>query len=275
MLQFTINEEKCTKCGACSRECPTMIIDGRQGVPFIKEGREKGCIKCQHCLAVCPTAALSILGKDPEQSIPVGTDIPDAKAMTTLIKTRRSIRKFKPEILEAGVLSELLETAAYAPTGHNKNQVLLSVTDSLEQRDKVRTLVYDSIKTAMDNDTLPAALGMFAKFQSVWEGKGIDILFRNAPHIIIASGPTDNSNAVHDGVISLSYLELVANTMGLGTLWDGLAKAVFNMIDSTLATQLGIPADHTISYIMIVGNPATKYHRSVQSEGLHLNTISL
>ncbi len=273
MLDFKIDKTKCTQCGLCVKECPTLIIDGKNGIPEIKQGKEKNCIRCQHCLAVCPTGALSIFGKNPEDSIPVGDGESHPLELEKLIKTRRSIRKFKNEEVSKEQIQELLETSAYAPTGHNKNQVLLSVTETKDQLAKVRELVYNAIKREKEN--LSPELAMFGNFQKVWEEKGVDILFRNAPHLIIASAKASNSNGVVDSIISLSYFELLANAMGLGTLWDGLLKAVMEHIAPEIKVALSIPEDHTIAYMMVFGKPAIKYARSVQSEGLNLNKISL
>ncbi len=275
MLDFKIDKAKCTQCGMCSKECPTLIINGKNGIPEIKEEKEKNCIKCQHCLAICPTGALSILGKNPEDSIPVDGEVLSSDQLGKLIKTRRSIRRFKKEEISQEQLQELLPTAAYAPTGHNKNQVLLTVADTKQQLSKVRVLVYDAIKKVKEEGALLPALAMFGNFQTLWEEKGVDVLFRDAPHMIMASTPKANSNGPSDCVISLSYFELMANAMGIGTLWDGLAKVVFEQIDPQLKTVLGIPEDHQIGYMMVFGLPAVKFARSIQSEGLNLNKINL
>ena len=275
MIDFKIDKEKCIKCKLCAQECPVLIIDAKTEYPEIKEGKEGNCIKCQHCLAVCPTAALSIWGKNPEDSIPVSDEIPKPEEMERLIKTRRSIRRFKQEEISVDQIQTLLKTTAYAPTGHNKNQVLLSVTKTRIETGKVRALVYMGIKTAVENGTLRPALGMFANFQSMWENKGVDVLFRNAPHFIVASAPIANSNGINDCMISLSYFELLANSMGIGILWNGLVKMVFDTIAPELKLELGIPADHKVAYIMVFGKAAVKYARAVQSDGLNLNTIEL
>ena len=275
MLDFKIDKAKCTQCGMCSKECPTLIINGKNGIPEIKEGKEGNCIKCQHCLAICPTGALSILGKNPEDSISVDEEVLSSDQLGKLIKTRRSIRRFKKEEISQEQLQELLQTAAYAPTGHNKNQVLLTVADIKQQLSKVRVLVYDAIKKVKEEGTLSPALAMFGNFQTLWEEKGVDVLFRDAPHMIVASTPKANPNGPSDCVISLSYFELMANAMGIGTLWDGLAKVVFEQIDPQLKTVLGIPEGHQIGYMMVFGLPAVKFARSIQSEGLNLNKINL
>lgn len=273
MLNFKIDQEKCIECGKCSKECPVLIIDGKNGIPVIKEGKEKNCIQCQHCLAICPTGALSIFGKDPKNSIPVSDNIPSPDQIGQLIKTRRTIRKYKDELLDEALLNDLLETAAYAPTGHNKNQVLISITDNFASRDKVRNLVYNTIKKAVEDETLPKSMAMFANFQRVWEAKGIDVLFRNAPHIMFTSAPEEITSSVADCVISMSYFELYANTQGIGTLWDGLVRNIIEFVAPEIKAELGIPEDHLLGYVMIFGKPTTKYSRSVQSEGLNLNRI--
>ncbi|GAF03008.1 nitroreductase family protein [Saccharicrinis fermentans] len=273
MLDFRINESLCTRCGICSKECPTLIIDGANGIPEIKEGKEKNCIKCQHCLAVCPTGALSIFGKKPENSLPTDSVVPSYQELDNLIKTRRSVRKFKKEELSGQELDELLASAAYAPTGHNKNQVLFSLTYNREQLANVREMVYDAIKKEKAN--LSPSLAMYGSFQSLWETKGIDILLRDAPHLIVTSAPESNPNCVADCVISMSYFELLANTKGIGTLWDGLLKVVFEHIAPELKVALGIPEDHKIGYMMVFGKPAVKFARSIQSEGLNKNIITV
>ncbi|MCG8582177.1 MAG: nitroreductase family protein [Bacteroidales bacterium] len=275
MLNFKIDESRCTQCGICSKECPMMIINGKNGIPEIKEGKEGNCIKCQHCLAVCPTGALSIFGKNPDESMPVSHTVPSATEMEQLIKTRRSVRKFKKDEVPVETINKLIETAAYAPTGHNKNGVLLSVTENKEELSKVRTLVYDALKKASEEGRIRPALAMFDNFQKMWHEKGIDVIFRDAPHIIFASAEQSNRNAVPDCVISLSYFELLANSMGIGTLWDGLLKIVAEDIAPELYAALGIPDEHVVGYMMVYGYPVVKYARGIQSEGLNLNRIKL
>jgi len=275
MIDFQINTERCTKCGLCSHECPMMIINGKSEYPEIKDGKESLCIRCQHCLAICPTAALSILGKNPDESVPVTNEIPEPEAMVRLIKTRRSIRKFKSEEIAPEVIQELLETTAYAPTGHNKNAVVLSVVDNKNDLAKLRDMVYDSIKQAQDEGRLPASQSVLFNLQRLWASKQIDVLFRDAPHLLIASAPRSITTPIIDSSIALSYFELLANSHGIGTLWNGMVKWVIDEINPSLARQIGIPEDHVIASVIVFGKPAVKYARAIQSEGLNLNRISL
>ncbi len=275
MINFIVDKDKCTKCGLCSLDCPVLIINGKTEFPEIKEGKEDMCIKCQHCLAICPTGAISILGKNPEDSIPSKSKTPEFEEMSNMIKLRRSIRKFKQEEVDKTVIQELLETTAYAPTGHNKNAVLLSVVDNKEDLNKLRNLAYDSIKTALEEGNLPSSLHFLSDFQRLWETKKIDVLFRDVPHLLIASAPNTITTPDADSYIALSYFELLANSYGLSTLWNGFLKWVFNDVNPDIRKQIGIPENHIIATVLLFGKPAVKYARSIQSEGLNLNRIKL
>lgn len=274
MLDFKIEDEKCIECGLCVKECPVRIIQ-LDPKPVIIADKEKNCLKCQHCLAVCPTGALSILGKNPEDSVSTKAEMPDAEALGNLVKTRRSIRKYKDEEIDKELINQLLETTAFAPTGHNSNSILLSVTDNKEATNKFRDAVYASIKKAATEQEPKGRLKILASCQRAWEKNGVDILFRGAPHILIASGPNKTTSPVADSVIALSYFELLANSHKIGTLWNGMVKWAIEDIDPSLQQLIGIPEDHTLGYVLIFGKSAVKYARAIQSEGLHLNRISL
>lgn len=275
MIDFKIDKEKCTQCGLCAADCPVLIIDPKSEYPEIKEGKEEQCIKCQHCLAICPTAALSIWGKKPEDSIPVKKNIVDPQAMAQLIKTRRSIRKFKADVLEKEFIHELLATAAYAPSGHNKNAVLFSVVDNRSDLEKLREATYSGIKKAFEEGNLTAPMAFMNDFQRLWYSKQVDVIFRNASHLLIASAPKTIATPETDATIALSYFELLANSNGIGTLWNGFVKWILRDIAPELKAKIQLPDDHVIAGVLLFGKPAVKYARSVQSEGLHLNRITL
>lgn len=274
MLNFKISEEKCTKCGLCVKECPMSIIE-MTDYPAIKIGKERNCVKCQHCLAICPTAALSIFGKKPENSISCNGDIPKAEEMMRLIKTRRSIRKYKKEDIDKDLLNEILNTALYAPTGHNKDSVLFTVIDKKESLDKFREIAYKTIIAHAENNTIAEEYKYIANLANLWATKAIDIMFRDAPHMIIASAPESISSPVEDSVIALSYFELLANSNGIGVLWSGMINWTLKFIAPELREILNIPKDHKIGYTLVFGKASTKYARAIQRENKGVNKISL
>ena len=273
-MDFRVDQEKCIQCGECAAECPVLIIDGKSEYPEIKDGREEQCIRCQHCLAVCPTGAISIWGKNPENSVPVNDNIPDAGAMEQLILTRRSIRRFTKEEIDKRLIEHLLATAAHAPTSQNNNTVLFTLVDDRENLAALRSLTYANIKKAREENRLPSRLAYMNKFQSMWDEKQVDIIFRDAPHLLIASAPKKVSSPETDSCIALSYFELLANSNGIGCMWDGFAKWAIDKIGPDIRASLSIPKDHVIGGILLFGKAAVNFARSIQSDGLNLNRFT-
>jgi nitroreductase len=235
-------------------------------------GKEQQCIRCQHCLAVCSTGALSILGKDPDHSVPIKDNLPSAVQMETLIKARRSIRFYKKEPVASETIAHLLEVIAHCPTGVNNRQLLFTVVEDQATMEKLRHETMEGIRRAVHDKSLPSGLEFFEGILSAWDN-GRDIVFRGAPHLLVVSSPKDGPSPEADTLIALSYFELMACSMGLGTVWDGLAKWALTAILPKMTLELGIPENHTIGYMMVFGKPAIKYHRTVQRGEAQVNRV--
>jgi nitroreductase/NAD-dependent dihydropyrimidine dehydrogenase PreA subunit len=264
MLQFKINQSLCTSCGICVADCPSRVIAMEEGFPSISQENQTVCYQCEHCLAVCPTGAVSILGLDPADSLLLTGNFPHPDQMETLIKGRRSVRKYREENLEPELLQRLLEVAWHAPTGINSRQVRFTVVDDREKLAGLRAEVMAGLGRLLRAGALPEGLEFFAGLIQLWEEQGVDTLFRGAPHLLIASAPRGVASPLPDCLIALSYFELFAQANGVGTVWDGLAKLAINdLLPETLKT-LGIPEDHLVGYVMAFGYPAVHYPRAVQ-----------
>ena len=129
-LHFTVLENKCIQCDACVNDCPAGIIVRGETKPIINPDAEEHCIKCQHCLAVCPTDAVSIFGRNAEDSIALTPEaVPSFEQMNTLLRGRRSVRQFRQENVSRKIIDELLATVANSPTGCNDQDLTFSVVD--------------------------------------------------------------------------------------------------------------------------------------------------
>ncbi|MCW3806819.1 nitroreductase family protein [Plebeiibacterium marinum] len=275
MIDFKVDKGKCTHCGKCSSDCPVLIIDSKTEFPEIKEGKEQNCLKCQHCLAVCPEGAISIWGKQPGDSIPVGSPIPKSEELENLMQMRRSTRKFTKKEIDKELIHHLVAKASYAPTGKNENAVQFTVVDNKDDMAKLRNLAYDTLKQVFEEGRFPEKYLFLNNFREVWEKKQIDVIFRNAPHFILVSAPHSGTEPHIDCSIALTYFDLLASANGIGTLWDGFAKYVFEDVAPELKKVINIPDDHEIVASMIFGKSAIKYSRSIQNNEPAIKRISL
>jgi len=272
MIQFRIDEERCIQCGECAADCPAGVI-ALDDYPKITN--EAGCIQCQHCLAICPTGAVSILGKDPDASIELQSHLPDAEALTVLIKGRRSVRRYKENNLAPELIDELLEVACHAPTGVNAQGVLFTVVRDRAVMQRLREEIIAQLAGLKEEGKMPQGfVGQYLGFTvSAWQKEGRDILFRGAPHLLITSAPKNNPCPVQDTHIALTTFQLIAQARGVGTVWDGIFMMALSLLPG-LAERLGIPEDHAIGYAMAFGEPAVEYHRTVQRGPARVNVVA-
>ncbi|MFZ3373612.1 MAG: NADH-quinone oxidoreductase subunit NuoF [Desulfitobacteriaceae bacterium] len=57
LLSYSIDEEKCKKCGICSKNCPVSCISGDKNTTYKID--TTACIKCGNCLEKCKFGAVS------------------------------------------------------------------------------------------------------------------------------------------------------------------------------------------------------------------------
>ena len=273
-LQFSVDGELCIGCGECVADCPYGILEMSNDVPMVGAGKAEACIGCQHCLAVCSTGALSILGRNPADSLPLAGGFPVPEQLSLLMKGRRSVRRYQKTAVPPEQIASLLETVSYAPTGVNNRQVLLTVIEEPEVMDNLRRLTYSTLESIINRGGLPAGMEFFEAMVVNALNTGKDRIYRGAPHLLIVSAPKDSPSPEADCHIALNYFELLAASMGLGTLWSGLAKWALTNIAPELLSKLGVPESHQVGYMMVFGRPAVTYHRTVQRGDGHINRVT-
>lgn len=263
-LNFVVDKEKCIHCGACVSDCGTKIINlNSSKIPEIKPEDEKYCMKCQHCLAICPVGAISILGKNPEDSDDC-SNLPESEQVLNLIKHRKSIRKYKHENLDRETLQKLKNMLKYSPTGCNNHKLHVAFIDDTDVMDKFRNRTNNIIKKILLSKKLTPITKKFSRYTKAFED-GKDIIFRNAPHMVVVSVPINAPCAPVDPVILLSYFELYAQSLGVGTLWCGYAEIALKLIPE-LCEYLEIPSGYKVGYVMLFGPTDLKYYRATQPQ---------
>lgn len=263
MAKIEINKDKCIRCGACVRDCITYSIEqNEEGFAQIAGCGESCCISCQHCFAICPVGAITINENKPEDANAV--NLGDPENILGLIKSRRSTRQFKEDEISEENFNKIKEMLPYIPTGCNYNGLHFSIIESKSAMDEIRNYVNKKILKLISNKFTAKYVGKFVRFKTAFEN-GEDIIFRGAPHMIVVSSHIHAPCANVDPIIALSYIELYANSLGLGTCWCGFAQACFKFLPK-LANMVKIPDGYKPVYVMLIGNPAVKYQRTTLPE---------
>ncbi len=265
MKTISVDKDKCTHCGLCISDCTTGCIDF-DSENFPKTVDEKRCISCQHCLAICPTGALSFGDKHPNNSQAV-----EYSDILGLIKSRRSVRQYGEDEIAPEIMDKLKQMLPYVPTGCNNHSLHFSIVEKKSAMDEIRKKVNDLLIKTMSYKALSPIMNKFSRYKDAFL-KGEDVIFRGAPHMIVASSPLSAPCANVDPIIALSYFELYAQHLGLGTCWCGFAQACLKIFPE-LCEMLEIPSGYKPVYVMLFGNPKVKYQRTVQPEPYKISEI--
>ena len=76
--------------------------------------------------------------------------IADNKELLTLMETRRSIRKFGPDMVPKDVIDQIIKAGTYAATGMNKQSPIIIAVTNKEMRDKLSRLNAEIMGTKSD-----------------------------------------------------------------------------------------------------------------------------
>lgn len=264
---FKIDEEKCIHCGLCIKDCSASALEFNENkIPVINEKR---CFKCQHCLAICPTGALSVCGKNPENSHEIQERNPEN--LLNLIESRRSFRHYKSENLDNNRMEKLKNMLKYVPTGVNFHKLHFSFIDDIDVMNEFRGYVNKKILNALTKKPVKAIAKKFSRYtKAIIDGK--DIVFRGAPHLVVVSTPVNAPCYEVDPMIALSYFELYAQSLNIGTCWCGLGEYCLKIMPE-LSEYLDIPKGYKASYMMLFGEPYIKFARTVQPEPVEIVSV--
>ena len=120
------------------------------------------------------------------------------------LRTRRSIRNYKPEQITDEELETVLEAGTWAPTAMG---------------------FQDPWIVAVQN---PALLERISRMnREVW-GKDVDPFYGAPTYVLVfASDPEKWKNSVPDGTLVLGNMMLAAHAIGLGSCWINREREMF------------------------------------------------
>lgn len=138
------------------------------------------------------------------------------------MKTRRSIRKFKTDMIPDEILDQIIEAGTYAATGRNRQSPIIIAVKDKKTRDAL----------SAEN----ARIGG-------WD-KGFDP-FYGAPVVLVVLANKEAPTYVYDGSLVMGNLMLAAHDLGIGSCWIHRAKEEFEMPEwKTWLQKLGIEGEY-------------------------------
>lgn len=140
-------------------------------------------------------------------------------AMQNLL-TRRSVRKYKPDMVPQEKLEKILEAGTYAATGMGRQSpIILAVTDKA-MRDKLSKM--NAAIMGVDSDP-----------------------FYGAPVVLVVLADKNVPTYIYDGSLVMGNLMNAAHAEGIASCWIHRAKEEFNSEEGQKILQdLGITDDY-------------------------------
>lgn len=138
------------------------------------------------------------------------------------IETRRSVRKFKDDMIPQEIINQITEAGTYAPTGMNKQSPIIIEVTNKKVRDKLSRI----------NAKI---MGKEENFDP----------FYNAPVVLIVLADKNVPTYIYDGSVVMQNLMLAAHSLGIGSCWIHRAKETFELPDGKeILKELGIEGDY-------------------------------
>jgi len=180
-----------------------------------------------------------------------------------LLKSRRSIRAFKPDPIPEEFIQKIIEAARWAPSGGNSQPWEFIVIKKKEIKDRIADLFVESTKPIRQAElTREKELRVPALEREITEPG-----FKNASvFILLCADPRLNEafpllvyqksgTEVLTSNLASAFLcmQLAAKSLGLGSQW---VSATGGLMEDPLKKLLDIPKEFKIYDMMAVGYPA-------------------
>ena len=120
------------------------------------------------------------------------------------MKTRRSVRKFKSEMVPQEIIDQIVEAGTFAASGRDRQPWAFVVVTNKEIRDRLSAANASFLETPVADP------------------------FYGAPVIVAVLADNSVPTYLYDGSMAIGNMMLAAHALGVGSCWIHRAKEVFN-----------------------------------------------
>ncbi len=250
-----VNEAKCIGCELCIKDCPGNCLCLENG----KAHADKtGCIECGHCYAICPQGAIRMANYECKDEAVVSMTEISSVTLLEAMRSRRTMRRFTEQPVEQEKIDMILEAGRYSPTGANAQNVSYTILGSRQKEAEEICVGIFRKATA-----LPGKIASVAERFRITD----DFFFKGAPLVILVT----SRSSVNAGLAS-SYMEIMAESLGLGVLYSGFF-VLCTRLSRKLRKTIRLPKGHKVVTCMVIGYPAVKYQRIVPRKPARAKTL--
>ena len=137
-----------------------------------------------------------------------------------MMKSRRSVRSYKPDMIPKEIIEQIVEAGTYAPTGMGRQSPVIVAVTNREARDRLSRMN-----------------------AAVMGGSGDP--FYGAPVVLIVLADRQIGTHLYDGSLVMGNLMLAAHALGIGSCWIHRAKEEFDSPEGKeFLRSLGLTGDY-------------------------------
>ncbi len=159
-----------------------------------------------------------------------------------VLKTRRSVRAYTDRPVDEEELKEVIDLAAWAPSGNNKQPWTFTVITNKGLMDRLN----DRVKAIMRESPDP----YFANYAN----NPSYHIFYKAPALILINGDVQVPSAMIDCQLAIENLFLAAHAKSLGTCYMGFLLLARD--DLQVRQLLRVPEGYGLMAATVIGYPA-------------------
>lgn len=156
-----------------------------------------------------------------------------------VIKTRKSVRKYKKNQLLREEVEKIVNSGMEAPSGHNSQPVYYTVIQNRELLDRIDEIT----KTEMAKSEVDwiQKFGSHPRYH----------VLHSAPTVIFVSTRDECYSPVEDASAAIENMLLAATALGIGSVWIGLINHFLKLPESR--EMLKVPDGYTARYAVCFG----------------------
>jgi len=275
---INIDEDHCTRCGACVAVCASAHVFELQE-SAAQPVRSEDCWLCGHCVAVCPVDAIQH-SDYPLDACPSIDSLPSYEELVTALRARRSTRVYRDKPVPRHTVRQLVDVSRYAPSATNAQEVDWVALDDPARIERLSVEVVSTLarmagllQNPLLRPFLSLALGK-ARVEKAAESaedferlverqrQGEDPIFYHAPVVLVAHVPQGTYFGRSDAVYATYNLMLAAERLGLGTCHIGFFNAARER-NRGLRDIVGLPPERRIEVVMTLGYPRFTFRRAL------------